>query len=57
MLYNTQNQVVHVDKKHNSRDNPSMFRDLQEKLEPKSHKEDKMFRLDQRAKLINCRSN
>lgn len=56
MLYTKDGHAVPVSNKHNSRDNQSMFRDLLEKLKPQSHKGDKMFRLDQRAKLIDQRS-
>ena len=51
MLLNKQGQQVQVDKRFNSVDNPGMFRNLREKLEPATHKHDKMFRLDQRAKM------
>ena len=51
MLLNQHGQQVQIDKRFNSVDNPLMFCHLREKLEPATHKHNKMFRLDQRAKM------
>ena len=58
MLYNQNGQIVNIDKKYNSKEQPHMFADLLEVLEPKDgHHHGSMFSIEERAKLIDQRTH
>lgn len=50
MLLNQFNQVVKISDKLNTKTHPKVFANLKEVKEPDSHKGNKMFSLEQRAK-------
>lgn len=52
MLLNNKGQAVNVPKNLNSREHPGIFAQLTEVHAPLDHRHDKMFRLDQRARVI-----
>ena len=55
MLRNTQNQIVNVPPKFNTKDNPSLFADLKETkelIDPCGRGTNGMFSINERAKFV-----